>query len=374
MSSMATRIIIAACLSLAASPVPAGAFASPGASVLRDDAYNLLAVAETAAAERNGPKGDYWAKRVREERAKFLSALQWLVSNQQDEAALRLVGALGWFWDYEFVEGGREWLNKILALPGAQAPTLARSKALLYAGVLAFRMGDQAAANKQIEESLAIAREEGDRTAQAQALSALARNALRDENHRRVQTLANEAMKLAEQMNDRRSAASARHMLAYSAAMQGQLDRAQLLYEENIRVGRDLGDKALIANETGNLAFLQFDRKNFEAARDGFLTYLRMMRDSGDNAGMADALLGLGMVEVGSANSAKGARTLGAVQAAFRSLGIEMDPGSRKDFDQAVLQAKEQLGAEAFARAFSQGEKIQLEQAVTVALDASQRQ
>jgi non-specific serine/threonine protein kinase len=75
------------------------------------------------------------------------------------ETALRVAGALWWFWLMRgHLREGRAWVTMLLAAV-APASTATRAKALSTAGRLAFVQGDHRAARELLEESLSIWRE-----------------------------------------------------------------------------------------------------------------------------------------------------------------------------------------------------------------------
>ena len=70
-------------------------------------------------------------------------ALRWAIDSGDAAIAVRLAGALGWFWllcDYH-VEAA-QWLGQALALPG-EVPPPARALALTHYGINAMANGDQ---------------------------------------------------------------------------------------------------------------------------------------------------------------------------------------------------------------------------------------
>ena len=70
---------------------------------------------------------------------------------------MRLAGALGWFW-YRRAERteGRRWLERVLALPGAQQRSAARAWLLFRQAEEAIFEGGIAAGRDKFEESLAL--------------------------------------------------------------------------------------------------------------------------------------------------------------------------------------------------------------------------
>src|SRR5439155_1157809 len=115
---------------------------------------------------------------------------------------------------------GRECLQRVLdAPPGME--TASRVTALLGAGMLEFRQGDDRNARRLFDEALAVARRVGDTAQEARALNSLARVALRGRDPARVQELAREAWRLYEHVGDRPGVATSRHMTAAATRMKG---------------------------------------------------------------------------------------------------------------------------------------------------------
>jgi len=80
-----------------------------------------------------------WLNRLELELDNLRHSMEWTISNGMAEQALRISSGLLEFWDLHtiFIEGSR-WLERALALPGAQEPALAklRARAILALGVL----------------------------------------------------------------------------------------------------------------------------------------------------------------------------------------------------------------------------------------------
>ncbi len=122
-----------------------------------------LALAEHAAPALHGPEQIAWFDRLDEEQANVRVALTWLLETGDVAGALRLTGALHWFWHVRghFAEG-RAWIERALAgvdALGASVPAAPLAHAHLAAGQLAIDQGDPAAAQVHCERSLSLWRE-----------------------------------------------------------------------------------------------------------------------------------------------------------------------------------------------------------------------
>ena len=98
----------------------------------------LLKLAETAEPELVGPRVGLWLARLDQDQDNFRAALQWFLERCASELGLCLAAALYRFWLLRgFLNEGSDWLGRLLALPGAAAPTSGRAKALNAAAGLA---------------------------------------------------------------------------------------------------------------------------------------------------------------------------------------------------------------------------------------------
>ncbi|MBV9357343.1 MAG: helix-turn-helix domain-containing protein, partial [Chloroflexi bacterium] len=139
-----------------------------------------LALAEQAEPRLRGPEQRVSLDRLEAEHDNLRAALEWaLTSDEGATTALRLSGALAWFWlDRGYTSEGRRWLDRTLSAAGG-APA-ARLKALCGAGWLAHVQRDAPAARRCLEPAVVLAGEVGDRWALAWARHLLGRVAYFD--------------------------------------------------------------------------------------------------------------------------------------------------------------------------------------------------
>ncbi|HET6345598.1 MAG TPA: BTAD domain-containing putative transcriptional regulator, partial [Myxococcota bacterium] len=149
------------------------------ATVQERHAHYFLRLAEEAEPHLYGPERDSWLERLEREDANLRAALAWSKATQDAvETGLRLAGALSWYWFlHDAVREGRTWLEEMLARTGSTDRSVARGRALLGGGVLAWAEDDFEAASLGAEEALSIVREAGDKqmTAHAEAVLGLVR-------------------------------------------------------------------------------------------------------------------------------------------------------------------------------------------------------
>jgi hypothetical protein len=118
------------------------------AAVQQGHAHYFLRLAEEARPHLYGTERDIWLERLEREDANLRAALAWSKANQDAvEIGLRLTGALSWYWFlHDAVREGRAWLEEMLARTDGTDRSVARGRALLGGGVLAWAEDDFEAA------------------------------------------------------------------------------------------------------------------------------------------------------------------------------------------------------------------------------------
>src|SRR5262245_24789968 len=135
----------------------------------------FLRLSEEVEPHMFNPEPDMWMERLDREDANLRAALAWsMAESTAVQTGLRLVGALAFYW---FLRGsvregrmwllheGRTWLEGMLERTDGSDRSVARGRALLGAGWLAWAEGDYQAASLLAEESLSIMCETGGKRA-----------------------------------------------------------------------------------------------------------------------------------------------------------------------------------------------------------------
>jgi non-specific serine/threonine protein kinase len=147
---------------------------SEESEVRRKHVEYFLKLAETAEPELVGPRVGSWLARLDQDHDNFRAALQWCLERGESELGLRLAGAFYRFWLMRgFLTEGGEWLDRLLALPGAAAPSVGRAKAVNGAAGLASN-GEQERALRLAEEAVDLWRTLGEDAGLASALAFMA--------------------------------------------------------------------------------------------------------------------------------------------------------------------------------------------------------
>ena len=374
------------------------------AALRRAHGRYYLSLAEAAEPGLQGPEQVTWLAHLEAEYDDLRAALRWALAADAD-TALRLAGALPWFW---YMQGlfneGRDFLERALALETSGGP---RAKALAGAGLLARRQGEQRRAISFLEESLVLYREQGDETGVAAALHQLAHVAEESGDYLGATSLFEESLALSKAAGDAWGIPLSLTCLAHAAHRYGDdlyaaalLEeslplsralgnkhvtsdalyllglisypedprRAVALFEESLAQFRALGDKqgtGLLLNALGLAALQEDDTGRAEAL---FKECLSLQRAQGDRQGVAYSLENLALLAAAQEQVERAARLGGAAKALKGGVA-----GPASPFEPSFLRGeraalRDRLSATGFAWAWTEGRAMGLEEAVDFAL------
>jgi predicted ATPase/class 3 adenylate cyclase/DNA-binding CsgD family transcriptional regulator len=385
--------------------------ASSDASVLREGHARLfLALAEEAAPHYAGRDRRTWLDRLEIEHDNLRAALAWFTEQTEDEAALRLGGALGWFWCQrgDHTEG-RHRLKHALARTLSTDRTPVRAQALRWAGQIALLQGDYEAARAQLVESAAIFGEQGDRRGRAFALWYVGSVDYFTGDIVHARAMVEQSLALFRDLGDTWGTASILNLLGLIAAVpQGYTENLRPLFEESLALFRAAGDEDSTAEPLTSLGRVALRSGDLAGARTLLETALALRRERGDPFMIAHSLTVLGDVarregklaeanerliegltlfrQVGSRlgvtlcltafaiaataarQPARAARLFGAAEALRGMIGGAIVLTDPDEYDRSVRSVRTQLGDDAIARLWASGRSLPLEQAIAEAL------
>ena len=366
------------------------------ATARRRHAEYYAGLAEQAEPELHGSHQVAWFERLEREHDNVRSALGWCIESGEAELGPRLGGAVWLLWALRgHITEGREWLDRLLSLRGTSTLTAAPAKVLTGAGLLAWTVGDFVAARTRLEEGITLWRGLGDRPGLAYALGLLGLvhwsqgepqvgRSLWDESlvlFREAGVMwgvalmlgsfgraalyrgdLEEAASYLEQAAAIRPAVGDTWVIAQTLNSQGDLERlrgdyraAQVYYEESLALVEEMSGKITIAGLLQNLGHLAMRQSDYRRAAERFGDGLGMFRELGDRPGMATCLIGLAGVAGAESQFAQAARLLGAAERLREEAGASLTADDRATHAQIEGTARAELGAEAFATAWSEG-------------------
>ncbi len=257
---------------------------------------HFLALAEEAEPGLFGPEQGRWLGRLEREHENLRAALEWCRSDEgAAQAGLRLAASLYRFWVVRgYFREGREWLQAMLERGGGSGPSLTRGRALNWLAVLAFRQGESSAVRRPwVEESIAIARQTGDKSGCARALNTLGSLLVREGDDAAARACLEEAVALSEETGERGSGTWPLYNLAYMAARQGDREAERTFLERSVAAAEETGDKAPLLWSLQQLGGLYLRSGDRASAHSCWERGLALCRELGDKAGVSRFLLEL---------------------------------------------------------------------------------
>jgi predicted ATPase len=394
-----------------------------------------LRLAETAESHLSSPSPLPWLDRLERELGNLRAVLAWTTERpgsapeaEAVEVGLRLAAAVRHFWQVRgYATEGRDWLAKLLAFTEAEASvkarvsTAVRAKALYAVGWLAWPQGDGNATRAHLQQSLALARELGDRWLIASSLNSLGNiseclaeyevaraqqeeslsifrsmgdqwmvaslcnnlsNTARDQgDFGQALSLAEESIRIRCELGDRAATRMPLIVLGSIRMLQGDYPAALPYFEESLAISRPLGDVRVMAIALCKLGALARYQGDMETARARYGASIRLHHRMGNRGELMVCLVGLGCVEIVTGENgrrpdpeaeawfARGARLFGAAEGLRRATGWVIGSIHRDDYPQRVTAARAALGEAAFAAAWAEGRAMSLEAAVADALE-----
>jgi predicted ATPase len=344
--------------------------AGPGIDELRQrHAAYFLGVAEGTEPEltRSPEAGD----RIEHDHDNFRAALAWSIERSDPELGLRLGFALWRFWQQRaHLREGRDWFDRLLAVPGADGRTAWRAKGLTGAAGVAYWQNDYVAAEAWYLEAEEIVRELGDRAWLTDAVYNSGSMAGLRGDLATVAVKFDEGKRIARELNDDVIVARFLEGEGYMAFMSDDLARARPLLEESLAIAQRRGDRlamALAHHTVGQVARLD---GRFADAAEHYREALRYGHQLGDEASLTEPLQGLAAVAIATHHPERGVRLLGANDAIRKRVGGGPPPEWLRLGD-PLGEARQVLDEEAYREAWDAGLVMSVDDAVREALAES---
>ncbi len=335
----------------------------------RRHAEHFLALAEEAEphliAESLRRPGE-WLARIDRELDNVRAALDLFEAGDDGEHALRMAGALAWFWEeHGHVAEGRRRLE--WALAADDRPPAARARALSGLAMVASLMGDLPTAKDAAEQALGLHRKLGDAWRIADDIHTLGYITAEGGNWTRARALFEESVRLLREAGDEDYALWSTRSVGWTYHDTGDLKRARGIHEANLRRARDVGNPGVEATTLGVLGtILVADGRAAEAFPYLEQAY-RLHGELGESVEIATDLW-----RFAEALAAVG-RTEDAVELASLSAALREELGARVPWVERIAEktlaaVREHLDPAVLERAWDRGKRLTPDAAVSMAL------
>ena len=263
------------------------------------------------------------------------------------ELGLRLVAAVRVYWfNRGMLAIGHRGTVEALNRTTKDARTPARSRALFHAGQFDFFMGRYDEARVYLEESLAIARELGDKVRMAAVLQPLGLAYLEQGSYAVALGHLEEGIALARELHDKPALVAALNALAQYHRLRGDLGIAQSLYDQMVVLARELGDRYTIAIGMLNLASVAVGRGHADDARRLLTEILAIGEEIGSKPVIQSVLeVSAGLATLVGEREIT-ARFYGAAESQVEQTGLHRDAADEAFLRSHVAKAKAELGGE----------------------------
>jgi predicted ATPase/DNA-binding CsgD family transcriptional regulator/DNA-binding XRE family transcriptional regulator len=339
------------------------------------------------------------------------AALRGCVEVGDVEAGLRLGVALWPFW---YVRGlyteGFSWLAQLLGMDSLAIGPMLRTRALAFAGHLAFCRGDYTTAESLLEQSLVAARAGGDeqgmavalqllgtparargdlaraeqlylqagaidarlgsRVWQAMTLGNLAMTCADGGDYTRALTFASDALRMYAEQRHAWGVARMREVIARVAVSRGEYGLARRELEDAVAFQRQLQDRQGLLLSLPTLARLALAEGEPRWAAELIVEGLRLAQQADDKLSLAKGLEAVAAL-LAEYDPTRATRLVGSAAAVRFALGAQLTPTDREQIERWQPSAVRHLGQPAYSIALQEGEGRVLEESVADAIDAA---
>jgi tetratricopeptide (TPR) repeat protein len=256
----------------------------------------FLILAEELQPQLRGEEQVSAQNKLDEEYDNLRAGLEWAILRGERSIALKMCAALGRFWNVRgYWSEGREYLTKGLELAG-DSQTIEKANVLSWVGSIASNQGDIPVAQRYFEESLGISREIGNKQGIASSLNSLGFVVYYEGKYSVASGYFEESLRIYREIGDAHGIAGNLSGLGVIAYNREDTAEARRYYEESLGICREIGDKAGISYCLEYLGAIATNQGEYSVARSILEESLSFKRESGNKQGIARSLFFLGGV------------------------------------------------------------------------------
>jgi predicted ATPase/class 3 adenylate cyclase len=290
------------------------------------------------------------------------AAIAFAVEQDRADLAMRLLASSWRFWQMRgYLPEGRDRAERILAMPDATEHPEARLRALDAAGGIVYWQGDMEASRSHYQEQGRVARELGDRRAQAEATYNQSMTYALESDANEAERLAAEALAMYRDLGDRAGVGRAQWAYLNALAYRNDVSEGRPLAEDTVTIFREEGDRFMLAWALYTQALMLTQARELESARASLTEALEIFQETHDLSGYALVLDGFASIEWLAGNRDLAMRIAGAAAAIQDVSGVGLAARNR---EYAQFFPAELLEEAPLAEAYAEGQNLSLEEAV----------
>jgi non-specific serine/threonine protein kinase len=328
-----------------------------------------LKLAEQAEPKLRGPEQMPWLERLESEHDNLRAALDWSATEEDAEGAMRLAGALEWFW---YIRGHwseeRKRMEETVSRAN-EAPGFALAKVLIGATRLYRMQGEhaRAAAISLAERGLVLCRDLGARESTAELKIHLGIISLYQGDYGKAGALIEEGITLCREYGYKWLASAGLANIGCVARARGDYAAAKTFTEESLVLAKDVGDRFRIAYSLRYLGILALREADYDRAAAFYRESLVLCGEMGLRWIASDCLAGLSEIACHKGRFERAARLFAAEHLLRETLGLRRLPFDQAAYDHCFTATRAALESSAFAAAWAEGRAMTLDLAIEYA-------
>ena len=312
-----------------------------------------------------------WFTRLEFEIDNIRTAMDWATNSGKADLALRIAGALVYFW---FSHGllASDWHDRVqqaLARPEGRELTIARAKALNGIGFMYWADVSPVDRRPELEEALSIGRKLVDPWNTATALRNLGLLESINGNYQEARALLEQSVEIWRAMGPegRMGAAWTMIFLGDVALNYYEAEWARSLYEETVSILREPGDINFLAYSIRRLAHLSWREGDYQNATLLCKQSLDLNQEVGDPRGIMSCVAGFAAIAMAQGKVERGAKLMAAIEAQLSAMGIRLLHIDRMEYERNLALLRANLDEKILSRFWAKGKEMSLEEAITFA-------
>jgi non-specific serine/threonine protein kinase len=336
-------------------------------------------------------------------------ALGWCLDSGEAQIGLRLARTVQFLWQARgYPSEGLTWLERLLVLPGAEAPTPARAVCLLAAGRLATLLGkmedartfytaglplarvipdpwiqwlgpqnfgihtmscgDLDTASRYLQEALSIASATDDHIDESISLGSLSGIALYRDDYVLAQHLAEKARSLAHAAGEDWAESFAVLRLGMLALLRGDHSTAKRDFEQALNLVRRHEDPNYIARAFEGLGLVAMAEGEHQEAFAHLAESLHNLDYMGNRPDIADCLESFAALAAADSKTEAALQLAGAATAIREAIGAVQLPLRRDLVERWLPSVRRRLTDEVYTRNWEAGRALTIQEAMALAL------
>jgi predicted ATPase/DNA-binding CsgD family transcriptional regulator len=325
-------------------------------------------LAEAALPRLRGAERSSWLDRLQLAHDNLREAQTWLHDQGDSVRAVQLSASLWQFWWWRsHLSEGRQRLERVLAMPGADGAGVWWASALTGLGALAETQGDYEVSDAYHERAVQAWEELGDRRGLAVSLLFRWLVAFNADDQVRMIALSSESLRLFTELDDSWGIAMSWMEHGVEAMRRADHPAADQALERGIALFKAIDDAwgvAICQGVAGSVATNRGEYATAEYLLGESLRTLLLLDDLWSVATVLPAVARLAF-ELGSYERA--VRVSGAVDTMHRTMGAPLKVPFRERYDRNLVEMRKALGEDLFQQEFAAGQRLSTTAAVVYA-------